>query len=654
MQVLHLYLWEFAVAICIFGWGAAGLRILRFNRPPLALAGSFGIALLIALGGWMNLLHLLSPAAIYGLVGVGVLLAAYTGFRSIGRVAGSTQAEPWDLPSRIVVGTAILVLAVLLFGTLRPVAWSQDDLHGYAASAKKTLDNHSVQSDPFSERRIVSGLGGGIFLDTLMLPEGDFRAIKFIDESFGLFLYALSLWTIGRMWKAPRWAVALGLIGIPVATLIQANLSIVYLTSAACLAILIALSHASTAEGVGAGETFAAGILMGALLTTKSSNFVFVLPFWFLTFVLFKLLAQRARVLLPGVASLLIAVFVALPWAIAQKANEGTYLYPLFGKGFHSSAYHILPDPSSAGSLTTAAIVAVPGLLMMLGCLLAAWMLTRRWAAWTRASVIGFAAAAALTVPAMAISTGGEAVDRYTAPFIMPMVLMLLFLVLQPRRDRNLNLARCVGAWVLAFSGFYIIHFIGFKLEFYKLERVLLFEALGRVPQRRIPGWILVVDPSYLQQEQQRDLQSQAALPVGATAIEVVRSPFGFDFRRNRIYICDECGMAGLPPGMPIDLGPDALRKYLVGAGVSYIIYDRRDRGVPHPAWEEFVRQPHIDYSARELIHDQIGAHNRGMWGRMETYVTWHVMDLFYDIANTSPVVYDDGTLVVARIGAPD
>jgi hypothetical protein len=650
LHTLSLYIWELAVAVGIFGWGLAGLQLLRFNRPPLALAGSFGVALLITLGGWMNLLHLLSPTAMYVLVGTGILLAAYTAFQSSRRGSEPTPAEPWDLPSKIVVGAALLVLAAMMLGSLRPLVWCTDDLVGYIAFAKKTLDIHSLQSDPFSERRIVSGLGGGIFLDALMLSQGDFRALKFIDECFGLGLYALSLWTIGRLWKTPRWAVGLGLIGIPIATLIQANLTIVFLTSAASLAILIVLFKTSTDEGWSGRGTLVIGIIAGALLTTKSTNIVFLLLFWFLTLVLLMLLKQRARVLKQGAIALLVAILIALPWSIAQRANEGTYLYPMLGKGYHASAYHILPDPSQAGSLTIAAFVAAPDLLMMLGCLLAAWLLTRGWAAWWRASIFGFAAAAALVVPAIALSTGGEGVERYTAPFTMPMVLLLVFLVSQPRRGHDLHPGRFVGIFVLAISGFYVTHFIGYRLQWYRQETHLLYEAVGRLPRVPTP-YRKVADSPYFKQEEERDLRGQAVLPMGATALSVVESPYGFDYQRNRIYICDFCGMSGLPPGMPVDQGAQAIREYLLSLGIPYIIFDRR-RDDWHRPWEEYTRNPH-GLGVRYMYHNEVDAHLQVLWGLLEVYVNSHVTKQLYDIVNSSPIIYDDGILVVARIGTP-
>jgi hypothetical protein len=554
LHLLRLSLWELGVAVGAFGWGAAALRLLGVRRRPLALAGSFGVAVLIALGGWMNLVHLLSPAALYGLVGLGVLLAAYSGFRSGGRELEANSTEPWDLPSVVVVGAAVLILGTLLLGTLRPLVWSLDDARAYIAFAEKALQNHSLQSDPFSERRVSTGLGGQIFLDSLMLVGGDLRGLKFIDETLGQFLYAAGLWTVGRMWKVPRWAVGLGLIGIPIATLMQVNLTIVYLTSAACVAILIAFSDPSDSRGDGPGNLIAVGILAGAALTTKSTNLVFVLPFCLAAIVLCKVLEPETKILGRIAIVFLTAGFVALPWSIAQRLNEGTYLYPLLGKGFHASAYHLLLSPSGAGSRAAALVVAGPIFMIMVGCLVAAWMLTRSWTAEMRAALLGLAFAAALAAVAISLSTSGEGLDRYSAPFTMPPLLLLFMLMFQPGRREGVRAARYVGAVVLAAAIFFVVYFLDHRLRWGRLEACLVYEAVGRVPP--VLPYLMRADEGALKWQASRQLASQGAIPSGAVVLEDSDSSFGFDFRRNNIYICDWCGMAGCRRECPLTAGP--------------------------------------------------------------------------------------------------
>jgi hypothetical protein len=646
--LLRLFLWELAVAVGGFGWGAAGLRCLGVRRRPLALNGIFGVAIFLALGGWMNLVHLLSPAGMGGLVGCGVLLAAYSVLKRDRREVKAASAEPWDLPSIIVVGVAVLILGTLMLGTLRPLAWCVDDTQAYIAFAQKAFQNHSLQSDPFSDRRVSSGIGGGIFLDSLMLVGGSLRGLKFIDETFGQFLYAACLWTIGRMWRVPRWAVGLALIGIPFATLIQVNLTIVYLTSASCLAILILLSGLSAGGEDRRGTLVAVGILAGASLTTKSTNVVFVVPFCLAAIVLGKLLERGTKVLKPVAITSLTAGIVVLPWSIAQKFNEGTYLYPLLGKGFHASAYHLVPSPSGSGSIATAVVVAGPIFLIMVGCVAAIWMLTSSWPAGTRAALVGFAGAAALAAVAIGVSTGGEAVDRYSAPFTMPPLLLLLMLLIQTWRGKAVRAARYVGAAVLLAGIFFAVRFIDRRLGFFRQEMLLADEAVGRVPEPLAP-YLIAADEDALKRQEARELASQAAIPAGATVLADIRSSYGFDFRRNKIYICDWCGMAGLPPGMPIDGGAEALRRYLVSAGISYVICDK-GRYPTQDFWPEYERQPYIRLTVSQLLHDQSHAHQVEPWGRMQTNVMLHISRQLSEVADQSPVVYDDGTLVVARI----
>jgi hypothetical protein len=612
------------------------------RRRPLALAGSFGVAVLIALGGWMNLAHLLSPAALCGLVGIGVLLAAYSGFRSGERELGANATEPWDLPSVVVIGAAVLILGTLLLGTLRPLVWSPDDAQAYIAFAEKALQNHSLQSDPFSERRVSTGLGGQIFLDSLMLVGGDLRGLKFIDETLGQFLYAAGLWTVGRMWKVPRWAVGLGLIGIPVATLMQVNLTIVYLTSAACVAILIALSDSSASREDGPRNLIAVGILAGATLTTKATNFVFVLPFCLAAIVLCKVLEPETKILGRIATVFLTAGFVALPWSIAQRFNEGTYFYPLLGRGFFPLS---LPG---GGSRAAGLVVAGPIFLIMVGCLVAAWMLTKDWTAGMRAALLGFAGAAALAAVAIGLSMSGEALDRYSAPFTMPPLLLLFMLMFQPGRREGVRAARYVGAAVLAVAIFFVVYFLDHRLRWGRLETGLVYEAVGRVPEPVMP-YLMRADEGTLKWQASRQLASQGAIPAGAVVLVDSRSSFGFDFRRDNIYICDWCGMAGLPPGMPLDSGGPALRKYLVSKGISYVIYDR-GRAAGEDPWSYFAREPYLHQAVKELLRNQAQSHQLGLWGRMEFFVTAHITSQLSEVAQESPVVYDDGTLVVARI----
>lgn len=83
--------------------------------------------------------------------------------------------------------------------------------------------------------------------------------------------------------------------------------------------------------------------------------------------------------------------------------------------------------------------------------------------------------------------------------------------------------------------------------------------------------------------------------------------------------------------------------------GISYVIYDR-GRAAGGDQWSYFIREPYIRQRVGELLRNQAQHHLLGPWGRMEGYVTLHITVQLSEVAQGSPVVYDDGTLVVVHI----
>jgi hypothetical protein len=648
MHIAGLYLWEFAVAIAIFGIGASALRMLRMKNAPLALSGSFGVALLLVLGTWLNLLHLLRAPVFFAIVGIGVVLALFEIVGSNRRSAEVRPRETHTQFSKWMFGAAIVVLGTLLLGYLHPLIWNGDDLQGYVPFAEKALQLHSLQPDPFSERRITTGIGGAIFLDAFMFANGDVRAMPFIDSVFGFFLYIFSFWTLGHLWKVPRSAIAFALLCLPLATLEKVNLTIIYLTSAACLSILLVFAESEAGQGFSWNRALVIGILTGGLISTKSTNIVFVFPLIAAIAVLYKLFSPKSKVFFATTSSIFLAVLIAIPWAIAQKANAGTLLFPLLGKGFHASTYNLVSAPGAAGWKTLAFVTAAPGFILLLVALVIAWKLTEAWNAPLRASAVGFVAAAAVAVPAIALGTGGEAVDRYTAPFAMPALLLVLLIVLGALRLPRLRRWSRLGAAWLLIAGLYTALFVGVKLHVYTEFRVLAYAAIDRLPPRH-KGYEYPQDPPVVQQESARARKMQQTIPPGATVLESMQYAYPLDFQRNRIYIADFPGMAGLPPGMPIEGGAVTLRQYLASEGIDYIVIDRRLQDAV-PIWNDYLRDPHPRFPLKVLLRRPAFAHTLQPWGVTQWQVASHERHELGGVLAISQVVYDDGVVAVARI----
>jgi len=650
MPDVCLYLWDFCVAFSIFGSGRVVLRLLGFrDRTPWVVSGVFGVSLWIAVGGVLNLLHLLRLVVFFSMTAIGVVLFLFElalRLRSKSfRETGSARSFP--LHAKILLSAATVMIGVMMAGGMRPLVWNVDDLQGYIPLGMKALQAHSVQPDPFCERRIQAGVGGANFLDTMMFAEGDVRAMPFIDSTFGLFVYALGLWAVARRWKVSPTATALALFCLPFATLIKVNLTIVYLSAAGMYAALLLMSDLATDKMLRPGRVAALGIIVGALCTTKSPNIVFIVIFLAVMVLLLKLFDPGTTLLVPVCVSVLIAVAVVVPWSASNKINSGTYLYPLLGKGVHVTAYHLIPSPSELGSMRQLALLLAPSVLALALVLVVGWNLSREWSRPTRAGLLAYLIAALLGVPIIIYGLGGDGGDRYTAPFLMPALLLGILVVCDTHHVTERAWQFCgVAAFVLI--GFYVTQFLGERLMWYRDITMLAYEAVGLQPPILNP-YLFRVDRSGFEKDRSLGASIQATMAPGATAIEDMEHGYVFDFSRNRILIQDHAGMASPAPGMPLTGSPQAMQDFLVSQGIEYIIFDKK-LYCGRADLTEFLQNERLNLGWRYLLHNPEIPHIFFPWAHAEESVSCDVRSQMKDIIDQSPQVYNDGRIIVAHI----
>ena len=164
--------------VCSFaGWGWLVIKVLRIKLGTgLGFNAAVGMAASTTVGGILNWFCLIStgvnPQLSTRRRAVGQ--AAFAGARSA-RLACSSVISGWAyLRSRwtmsigflILVGVTVVIYATAVSpGQFHP----QDDFHGYFVFPVKMIQTGHFGPDPFSERRIVSSLGGKFFLDTFPL-----------------------------------------------------------------------------------------------------------------------------------------------------------------------------------------------------------------------------------------------------------------------------------------------------------------------------------------------------------------------------------------------------------------------------------------------------------------------------------------------------
>jgi hypothetical protein len=664
MKDLALYAWDISVALGIFGYGLIGMRLLGLRRSSLAVAGVLGVSLWIALGGVLNLLHLLRPSVFFSLVAIGIVLLAAELLLRRREPQTPPATTPFSPLTKLAVAAAVLLILTLVVGAMRPRHWGVDDVQGYLALGVQTAQTHALQPDPFSERRVNVGVGGGIFLDALMFATGDLRAMNFIDTGFGYALYALAVWTLGRRWKLHPLAIAFTVLCLPLAPLFKINLTIVDLSAAAFLALLLLLTEAPEDKPFTVGRVLALGLIIGANLTTKTPNIVFILPMLLGVVLLYRLFRAPHNPLLPLFYALLVALAVFVPWSIATRANVGTYLYPVLGLGTHITAFHLIWPQSRTGDWPQMLLLTAPNLTLLALCFAVVWNLTRHWTAAPRAAVIAYIAAALIALPICIKGLGGEDADRYTAPLVIPVFFLTLLIVLAAwQRSPSLiqqpasPLWRIAGVLTLLAAGLYTVLFIDIRLMWLFETKTVLYEAFGKLPRHQI-ATVSLIDGPALQKEFADWARIQNTIPPGATALDFTNRSFHDDFRRNPIFIADIPGMASPPPGLPLDSSPAVQRQFLVDHGVDYLIYERKTAltcaypvlGLSTVDWPSFFRNQSQHFTLRYLLANETFTHAYGAWTVVDYEVACHERNIAEQIVDSSPQVYNDGNFVIARL----
>ena len=104
--------WGALLLVAFAGWGRTTGRLFRVQRLPASVACSLGIATIIFIGGWLNLLHLIYPSFFFVLVAIG--LALYLWLRSE-RLEEYGWLSFWNNSSRwsqlLVVITIVILMA---------------------------------------------------------------------------------------------------------------------------------------------------------------------------------------------------------------------------------------------------------------------------------------------------------------------------------------------------------------------------------------------------------------------------------------------------------------------------------------------------------------------------------------------------------------
>jgi hypothetical protein len=242
LHFIEALLWCALLFVAIAGYGALFLRIFRIRRSSITLAATSGFGVIVFLGGLLNLLQAITAPILIALTLVGVLSAVILRPTIHEGEDDASSSKQVSAPNALI---TILLLAVAFVFAVRfaaTVYWASyqasDDYNFYLATPAKMLQLHHYAADPFSERRIMSSIGGNYFLQTLVLAVLPLADVQMADRALGLLLLAFLAYGLANQFRLTPLQRAVFALLIFTTPQLQFNLTFVILPSALFFAMV--------------------------------------------------------------------------------------------------------------------------------------------------------------------------------------------------------------------------------------------------------------------------------------------------------------------------------------------------------------------------------------------------------------------------------
>ena len=631
---LWALLWALVVFAAVAGYGAVLLRALRVRRATATLAVLAGLGVTALVGGVLNAARLITVPVLLGFVAVGVLAAAAL----VRREAPDASVAPRkfsqkSLTAKLLLAATVVVFALRIAGSVHDCTPQiADDLNYYLAAPVKMLETHSFRGDEFSERRVMSSVGGNEFFDTLMLATQPVECTQMADWVLGLFLLAMLASVVGRefeLTEEQQYALAFF---IAITPQLRFNLTFVVLPSAMFIGLVYVATHRELSTRWPLAQAVVMGGMVGAVAVMKSSYVVHGVLFLFCIALLrwwkhgFR---EALRFAMPAAVA---AVLVMLPWMAANATTAGTWFYPVLGKGFQYSAYgHYAPPTNPALGILLRKVFPF---CMPLIALLAAELY---WGEHDERTMTVSALMATALVGSLVngLATGGDSVRRYNYPCILPAITLayIVFarrkkLAPQGMRWRVLEVAAAVVALATAintgtmtFTSEYAHAWLGLKASLTEYRETTA-ETRARYAALR------------------------QAIPAGSNDLTTVQDTFLLNFRKSNILIADWPGAASPKPGWPLWKNSEAFAQFLLTQHIRYLIYGYDECGLDpkfancQALWEQQQSQRRVDPRLTQ-------------WLRGEAAVGYDARHQYEALGRTRRHIYDDGKIFILDLTQP-
>ncbi|MBM3886597.1 hypothetical protein FJ364_01590 [Candidatus Dependentiae bacterium] len=511
----------------------------------------------------------------------------------------------------------LFFILIRIFSVVSPGTYNiHDDYQGYFVFSEKMIQTGSIGTDPYSERRIVSSLGGQYYLGTFIYNFGDIKNISFVDYGVGYIIFLISLLYLFKEYQLGWIYSALIFFGATISVPPISNITGFYIAATLFIAICRIGSWKTEKDKFDLGFFGSVILLTSSLCSLKSS----LIPASIILFGFFCLFANGAKITLKNKITVFLcgiaAIFLLLtPWMMSMLHSSGTLLYPLLGKGFHGSSYGTFMVPTHSFGIKTfiSLIYDWQNILFLIIFLIFVIRVVGKKLKGERFEDY-FVMSGILGVLIISISTAGYATYRYTYAFILPITIVLLLFEIKEALQSKHILKGQIAFLILGI-------FIGGNIyDFFIVDKAVILSIKFGLKNQDIVSNV----------ERDEYKAMQMSVPKGETILVRLEKNFVLDFNRNQIFIADYPGASSPPPGMPYKQGSEKLAEYLISKDIRYVAY----------AYKTSANFSKENFSDR-LIHG-INA-----WIKTEAENAFDFQDNIFLLGLSRKRIFDDGKIFV-------
>jgi len=562
-----------------YGFGSFVLRCARLKKQfSPGLSAAVGMSAFVLLGGVLDLMSLVTRPIISVLIVVGVGVAVREARR--------------EKPDAIFTSNiAYTILGVLLAGWFvchaATISFYSDDFNGYLFFFEKFAQTGTLGVDPFSGKRLYSGLGGYFFVQATLRQFGSIAQMDLFDAGLCTVISGCMIAEYLAARRVSPWvcfaAASLVLtIDFIVPTTNTASGSL--RTGLLALMLLVAEDDADTSPY---GRAFVMAILAGACISLKGTMLVAV-PALMGGLFLVEAAARpaswmglAARYAVAGA----LAILLNVPYMLSLRESSGTFL-SLLGSGFSSEEFNALAlvPAHTAAQDVVLNLLRSRRMISAVILLIAMLVILRARPFRSRQLLISAAALPLLMLASIAIGYSlarlgflvTRDMERYAAPILGAGFLFSAAAVVCTDALVRSRMSAVIATLTLALAvqatsrdAFNHARQIAVNLVYLATGNV---ETAG-ILMRRIGGDIDDTIAGDEARKRRLHAVQQTALP-GTTIMVMVGRPYLLDFARNRIFLNECIGAVSPPPGLPLTEGAGPVAEYLRNVGVRYIMFE--------------------------------------------------------------------------------